>query len=64
MLLCHFKNKISKMGVHLIEGEVHDIDMNNGRIAGIKVIGLNGVCKTSQVIPDVVTSHHRGGRLC
>jgi hypothetical protein len=52
------------MGVHLIEGEVHDIDMNNGRIAGIKVIGLNGVCKTSQVIPDVVTSHHRGGRLC
>jgi hypothetical protein len=36
------------MGVHLIEGEVHDIDMNNGRIAGIKVIGLNEVYKTSQ----------------
>jgi hypothetical protein len=53
------------MGVHLIEGEVHDIDMNNGRIlriAGIKVIGLNEVWKTSQVIP--VTSHHRGGRVC
>ena len=37
LLLCHFKNKISDMGVHLIGGEVHDIEMNNGRVSKVKV---------------------------
>jgi hypothetical protein len=33
------------MGVHLIEGEIQDIDINNGRISGIKV--LNGLMFTT-----------------
>ncbi len=41
------KNKISNMGVHLIEGEIQDIDINNGRISGIKV--LNGLMFTTAV---------------
>jgi glycine/D-amino acid oxidase-like deaminating enzyme len=37
LLLCHLKNKASDMGVHLIEGEIHNINMNNDRILGVKV---------------------------
>ena len=37
LLLCHFKNKVSSMGVHVIEGEVHDIDMNQNKVSGVKV---------------------------
>ena len=31
------------MGIHLIEGEIHDVYVNSGRISEVKVTDLDGL---------------------
>ena len=38
LLMCHFKTK-----VQLVQGEIHDVYMDNGRISEVKVTDLNGL---------------------